>query len=44
MKKSYGTREVNEHDVSTTGEVNVVRQHKYPITSTENLPPRLLVE
>ena len=24
----YGTGEVNEHDVSSTGEVNVVRQHK----------------
>ena len=25
---------MNEHVVSTTGEVNVVRQHKYLITST----------
>ena len=30
----YGTGEVNEHDVSSTGEVNVIRQHKYRITST----------
>ena len=35
--RSYAIKEVNENDVSSTEEVNVVRQHGYPITSTSSL-------